>query len=152
FFDPAFGVPKVQGLWIEGFDLTGPILIEDNFFEDPGWAEAGYGVAVFSDGAPVNIARNTIQGAGFAGILASAFSPSGRLSSETIVIENNYVEPGPFDPEAPNSGVGIWIVGNFTEAPMTVRDNAVFCENPFADGVVLYGNSQFYGPLQNALL
>jgi hypothetical protein len=152
FFDPAFGFPKVQGLWIEGSNLTGPILIEDNLFEDTGWADAGYGVAVFSDGAPVRIAGNTILGAGFAGILASAFSTSGRPTSEPIVIEDNYIEPGPFDPEAPNSGVGIWIVGNFTDAPMTVRGNEVFCENPFADGVVLFGSSQFYGPLRNVLV
>ena len=136
---------KAQGVWIEGYDVIGEIVIEDNLFEDAGWAEAGYGIAIFPDRAQATIAGNTIRGAGLAGIVASPWSGQ-------MVIENNYVAPGPFNPNLPNYGNGIHVVGTFTGGTLTVRNNEVFCENYQADGIILIGLSAGHGPLENSVI
>jgi hypothetical protein len=118
--------------------VTGTVTIERNVIADID-AEDGLGLALVGFEADVTIAGNDIRGTNFMGILA--FGHSGRVR-----IEDNVVIPGPERfPGIYSVGQGIQVGPLFAgqyevpTAPAVIRRNRVSCENPIADGIVLFG-------------
>ncbi|WP_353827069.1 hypothetical protein [Agromyces sp. SYSU T0242] len=135
------GVDKGQAVWVVGLDaVTGDILIADNLIEDV-HADNGYGLALFGFSADARIERNEIRGVSTAGILAG-------VNLGAVAIVDNDIAPGP--PRAPlpyGGGNGI-IIGNSLGGRALVTDNAVECENPYADGILIAA-SAYYGDVQD---
>ena len=138
---PLFpGVRKGQGIWVTPFlaleDIAGTILIADNVVEHVD-AESGFGLALAGSAADMTVARNTIRGVNTAGILAVG-------NSRPVLVEDNDIAPGPgLFPDA-TAGNGITADGAFESlglppgAPQYIRRNKIVCDNPFADGILVF--------------
>lgn len=148
------GNRKGQGVWILGAPaggagpITGTVTIARNAIADID-AEDGLGLALVGFEADVTVAGNDVRGTNFMGILA--FAHSGR-----VWIEDNVVVPGPERfPGIYSVGQGIQVGPLFSgqfegpTAPAVIRSNQVFCENPIADGIAVFGGDE---PLDHSVV
>jgi hypothetical protein len=135
---------KAMGVWVLGEEaggygpVTGTLTIARNRISDM-QAEDGIGLAIVGFRGEVRVLGNDIRGTNFMGILAFAHAGS-------VFIQDNDVVPGPerfpgFYSVGQGIQVGPLFAGMFEAppGPAVIRDNRVLCENPNADGIVLFG-------------
>jgi hypothetical protein len=139
-FDWFFAERKATGVWLGGgcCTVSGNVTIARNTIANLD-AEDGLGLALVAFEGDVKVIGNDIRGTNFMGILA--FDHTGR-----VTIEDNTVIPGPqrFPGAFFTAGNGIQVGPlNFffpdPPKPALVVNNRVTCENPFADGIILFG-------------
>ena len=130
------GVTKGQGIWIVApsflnpYAISGSIVIADNTIEDID-ASLGYGIALYNFGAETTVSGNEISGMNTAGILAG-------LNAEVVRVKDNIIVPGP------ERYSQYFSAGNGIMAPYSLggdyyfANNTIICENPMADGIVVY--------------
>jgi len=147
-----YGLPKAVGIWVvAGYswieDVGGHVEIKDNRICDV-VAEYAIGIAVVQTNASFEISDNKIDNVNGLGILASD-------NQKPVVIERNWVVPGPGNTPSPFSE-GNGIQANFhtpfplgDEATVRVEGNRVICENPYASGISAYGYS--IQPVKNSV-
>jgi hypothetical protein len=128
----GFGVSEGMesfGVFMSGMQsITGKVVVENNVI-DGFVSDYAIGIgSVFIQSAVVYAIGNEIRGAHTGGIIST--------QSARVVIERNYIEPGPTtNPDSP--GNGIWIAGPVSGARASIRANTVVCVNPQADGILI---------------
>jgi hypothetical protein len=150
FIDPEDGeVYKAQAIWIGRAGvpefLTGDIVIENNDLVDSGLGGVlGYGMAVAPGNASMRIANNRIRGANLAGIWSA-------LNRAPLVIEGNTIDAGPGDAYR-TWGNAIMVLGTFSGGPVTVLNNDISVQSGDAHGILMFGDEEFNGPLDGAVI
>lgn len=146
------GERKGQGIWILGEPsgngpVTGSVTIAYNTIADID-ADNGLGIVLVNFEADIKIIGNDIRGTNSTGILA--FAHSGGLW-----IEGNTIIPGPNPfPNFVAAGNGMLLgpLRLYIERPTDparVVNNRILCENPNADGILIYG---FEKPFQGSVI
>lgn len=141
---PEFGFTEARAIKFlaNAFPITGTVVVADNLIEDSVPADYSDDVIDFSDGivfdeveADVYIEGNTIADVQDDGILMIN-------SRGPVHIRDNLIVPGPGEPGSFGNGIAInhGTAVDTSNASFEITGNDVFCENPNADGMYLFGN------------
>ncbi len=125
--------------------FSGHVVVSGNVIRDLR-ADFADGLLFVDVAAHVTIAFNRIEQVGSNGILMAA--PGGD-----VTILNNVITPGP-DPF--NTGNGIQLLGT-AGGSYRIERNTITCENPFADGILMWGGFNWLRfepslPIQGAVI
>jgi Right handed beta helix region len=123
-----------DGLDVLGDDdsITGKVRVADNVIENL-HAHFSSGIQFDRVAAEVEITGNTIHIYQSEGIAATH-------SHNSVSIETNFIISGPGNPGSEGNGI---LIGGDPDAVYHVSRNTVISENPFADGIILFGGVFF---------